>query len=500
MILRSYSLIGALALATASCSLDMSRQPISSTKPAPSVDADIITPSDGIAHLTVNAGKSHQTLIGFGAAVAWYTNYLTGFGADSPINDAAFRDLGLDIIRLRDHYGRQEANNPSSINDEVTVLARATKSLGHSPKILLSSWSPPASLKLSGKELCRDTDAEESCTLVKDANGFVYDQFANYFVESLDYYAASGIVPDYLSIQNEPNYTPNGWEGCRLEATESRVYPAYDKALSAVHTALSSVSDAPILIGPEPISLDNNVLDTYMSDVTRPLLGGIAHHMYSRNSWTAPDSYQPEMKDALATANGVPLWQTEFDTQNGAGDTGGFETAWVIHNSLAVENISAFLYWGLIWPSNSAGLIWVTRDANTKTMQFTLRDQYYAVRHFARYTDPGYVRVDATSSLSDVRVSAYVSPDSSQLTMVLLNVGSSDVNVQLDSMAGFSAPHTEAYRTLFRTGDAGVSERWQQLDGFDVNQLFTLPSRSVVTVVMNSSIAADAAVTDDAGS
>jgi O-glycosyl hydrolase len=172
----------------------------------------------------------------------------------------------------------------------------------------------------------------------------------------------------------------------------------------------------------------------------------------------------------------------------------------VIHNSLAVENVSAFLYWGLIWPSDSAGLIWVTYDAATKTPHFTLRDQYYALRHFARYTDPGYVRVDAAASLADVRISAYLSPDNSQLTIVLLNVGSSDANVRLDSLAGFSAPHTEAYRTIFRTGDAGVSEYWRQLEGFDVNQLFTMPSRSVVTVVMNSSIAADAAVADDAGS
>ncbi len=485
MILRNPLCLGALAWATAGCSLDMSRYPT-----GPTQDAAVVAPQqsgDGIAHLVVNAAQKYQTLEGFGAAVAWYSDLLTGFTSSSSNNDTAFRDLGLDILRFRDCYGRQDQGNSSDISDEVTILARATSSLAHAPKVLLSSWSPPGNLKASGHENCTGPSSNPAipsdCTLASDNNGFVYDAFANYFVESLDYYAASGIVPDYLSIQNEPNFIPT-YEGCYFSPTETSAFPGYDKALSTVRAALTSVPDTPKIVGPELESLGSNVLDTYVTDTTRGMFDDLAHHLYSNNYWKTPDSYLTQMTDANATAKGLPLFETEFDTQNDGGTGGGFETAWVMHNSLAVEGVSMFLYWSLIWPGTSGGLIVVN---GTTRPTYTLRGQYYAMRHYARYTDPGYVRVDVSSTQSNVRVSAYLAPDNSQLTLVLLNVGTNDAPVKLDSLSDFSWSHTEAYQSTFATGDAGTSEYWKALDGFDMNQQFTLPSRSVLTVVLNSS-------------
>jgi glucuronoarabinoxylan endo-1,4-beta-xylanase len=476
----------------------MSRRDTSNGKTDTKPDSGV--PSDGIAHLVVDVGKQHQTLVGFGAAVAWYANAITGFASDAPINDIAFRDLGLDIIRLRDRYGRQDQNNSSVITDEVTIVERATASLGHPPKILLSSWSPPASLKASGRENCSDSDANNglNCTLRKGESGFPYDEFAKYFVDSLDYYADAGIVPDYLSIQNEPNFVPNGWEGCYFAGSESALYPGYDKALSAVRNALASVADAPALIGPETISLDNDALDEYVTNDTQSLYAGVAHHLYSGKAWQDPDSQLSLMRSATDTAGNLPLFQTEFDTQNASGSDGGFETAWVMHNSLAVEGLSAFLYWGLVWSGGptqdpSGGLIWVTRDSTTKEYSYKLRDHYYAMRHFARFTDPGYVRVDASSTLASVRVSGYLAPDSSQLTLVLLNVSSKDAPVKLDTLTGYSGRYTSAYRTLFRPAEPAAAEYWQQQEGFDLTQQFTLPPRAVLTVVL-STAASDAAV------
>lgn len=376
MRLHSCLLLGAAALATAACSLDMSRY--ASSTPTTS-DAGIQTDaglplSDGIAHLVIDTNKQYQTLIGFGAAVAWEANTLTGFPSSAPINDDAFRNLGLDIIRLRDRYNHQDLG-ANGINDELTVLARATASLGHAPKIMLSSWSPPGSLKASGTENCDNTSdtGKANCTLAKDASGaFVYSQFAQYFVDALNYYAAAGVVPDYLSIQNEPNYVPN-WEGCQFAETETINLPGYDKALRAVRDALAGSTEVPQIIGPEVISLDGNALGFYVTDQTRSMFDGVAHHDYSGQNWRTPDSFLSAFMNATATANGLPLLETEFDTQNAGAGEGGLETAWVMHNSLTVENVSAFLYWGLAWqgwaatattpattPANS--LIWVVYD------------------------------------------------------------------------------------------------------------------------------------------
>jgi glucuronoarabinoxylan endo-1,4-beta-xylanase len=476
-------LYATLAWATASCSLEMSRYSAGHRQDS----VECREPLEGPAQLSIDVSQKHQTLVGFGAAIAYYADWLTSFPSDSPINDAAFRDLGLDILRLRNKFDRQDFRASSDITTEVTVLERATQSLGRVPKILLSSWSPPANLKASGMELCSGTDqaAKLGCTLAKAAGGFVYDPFAQHFVQSLDYYAASGIVPDYLSIQNEPNYFPNGWEGCFFLPTEDSNYPGYDQALSTVRAALTAVSNPPKLLGPEVNNLSNGALDTYVAAATRSQYDVLAHHLYSGSNWSMPDSYLTQMADASATAADLPLFQTEFDTQGDGGTGGGFETAWVMHNALAVEGVQAFLYWSLFWagPSTQApsnAMIWISEG------NYTLRDQYYAMRHFARYTDPGYTRIDVTSSQSDVRASAYLAPDSSQLTLVMLNVGSCDAQVTADSIAGFSATHTEAYQSTFNAIDAGPSERFRQLDDFDINQPFTLPSRSVLTVVLSA--------------
>jgi O-glycosyl hydrolase len=107
------------------------------------------------------------------------------------------------------------------------------------------------------------------------------------------------------------------------------------------------------------------------------------------------------------------------------------------------------------------------------------------MRHFARYTDPGFVRVDAQpSDAQNIRASAYFSPDSSQLTVVLLNVGAFDAQLTLSITQDFVASSSEIYRTIFRTGDAGVSETWTALGGLELNQPLALPSRSVATVVL----------------
>jgi hypothetical protein len=57
-------------------------------------------------------------------------------------------------------------------------------------------------------------------TLVKSGSAFAYTQFADWWARSLAAYAGMGVVPDYISIQNEPDYYNVGWETCLFDATE----------------------------------------------------------------------------------------------------------------------------------------------------------------------------------------------------------------------------------------------------------------------------------------
>jgi glucuronoarabinoxylan endo-1,4-beta-xylanase len=480
---------GALTSLVASCSLDMSRYPSAS-------DANIhndAAPTDGIAHLSINAEQKYQTLVGFGAAEAWGAEDLTKHPLKAQIYQAIFSDLGLDILRFRNKYDRQDPDDQGGIAAEVEILQQATISLGHAPKLLLSSWSPPGTLKASGVERCHHSDPNNltDCTLAKDANNnFLYSAFGKYLADSLWFYASSNIYPDFISIQNEPGFIPNstadnGWEGCYFAANESNGFPGYDQALQAVRDALPNTNPAPKIVGPENQGINNGSPEAYLASGDPQALSNldaVAHHLYQGSTWRNPDNFNASMAALSSAAGSLPIFETEFDTQNGAATEGGFETAWVIHNVLVTEGASAFLYWDLTVTGQTGCLVAMTRS------QFTLRGQYYSMRHFSRFTDPGFVRIDAQSSTPNVRVSAYLAPDSSQLTIVVINVGSSDVQVKLESTNNFTAAASEIYRTVFNAGDAGASDYWASLGSLDSNQPLAMPSRSVATLVLHADI------------
>jgi hypothetical protein len=47
----------------------------------------------------------------------------------------------------------------------VEILQQASPSLGRTPTVLITSWSPPASLKANGQENC---SGSSNCTLRRD--------------------------------------------------------------------------------------------------------------------------------------------------------------------------------------------------------------------------------------------------------------------------------------------------------------------------------------------
>jgi glucuronoarabinoxylan endo-1,4-beta-xylanase len=150
-----------------------------------------------------------------------------------------------------------------------------------------------------------------------------------------------------------------------------------------------------------------------------------------------------------------------------------FDTAWLMNNALTVENVSAYIYWELTWnPTPATGL--VTIASPSPTSAYTINDTYYALKHFARWTDPGWVRVEATSSVSAVRTSAFVSPDGGSLTLVLLNTGAEDHLVTVDP-GGFAYGSLTIYRS------SGDTERAAAVAPEDDGSV-RLPPRSIATL------------------
>lgn len=292
---------------------------------SPGLDVVVeITPSEDVEetlapgapelNVTIDVDLTHrfQTLEGFGAAVAWHQGRLVGNVSDA-VYTLLFPELGIDILRFRNRFERSD-HSDGNLTEEVTIFERATRALGHAPRLLLSSWSPPAALKANGKERCGNN---ADCTLAKRNGKFVYEEFADWWARSLAHYASLGLKPDFISLQNEPDFIPGNWEGCKFTPEEGD-YPAYGKALAAVHARLSKLNPRPQLLGPEVLGIHYHRIPNYLAALDSTLLDGVAHHIYERGNddmwdWRSPgpDSFLDEMTE-VRNSTSLPTFQTEF--------------------------------------------------------------------------------------------------------------------------------------------------------------------------------------------
>ena len=455
------------------------------------VDGGVLLPSgpaDVIA--AIDATSTHQTLEGFGAAVAFVANFLSVQSGD--IYKVLFVDSGLDILRIGNWYQNQDAtmttsSTPFTDNAAVQIVQKATAARGGQPlKILMSSWSPPAYLKSNGMTKpppgsgASDAGSPLPGTLIKNDGAYAYAEFGDWWLRSLQAYAAQGVVPDYISIQNEPDFYATDWEACLFAATEGGTVQGiaaagYGQALDAVFGAIqgSNLTVKPHLIGPETSGIGSGKVQRYLAGMNSASFYGVAHHLYNGGATgrnPAPDSFALSMATVATSVAGKPTFMTEYSP----GGPTMFDTAWLMHNALTVEGVSAYIYWELIWGGQPSPVPLVSIANASPGSTYTVNDTYYALKHFAKWTDPGWVRVDATPSVAEVKASAFISPDGKQLTVVLLNTDTADHVVAVN-------PGTFAFSTLTAYRSSGTSERASQAVLGDDGGI-ALPARSIATL------------------
>jgi len=437
---------------------------------------------------TIDVGHREQRLAGFGGATAYYQDWIAGHPYKTEIYNALFRDLKLDILRLQNVW-RPTKGADFAKNDQ-DIVKGAGKSLGHPITILMSSWSPPGNLKSTGSE-------KNGGTLASVNGAFVYDRFGQYWADALAAYRRLGIVPTYVSIQNEPDWKAE-WETCLFKPTEQVeevggqvfdkgvTYAGYDKALDATYRKLQALPPArrPQLIGPEPTGIGDKKVLQYL-DTTTPRgraelaqLNGLAYHLYNGGDIKNPDSFLPMLHAIRDAYPGKPNIMTEYDY----GDTQ--QTAWLMHNCLTEADAAAYVYWSAIWP-NDAALIRIEdpkKPSEWKTPHgWKINPKYWAIKHFAYFTAPGWYRVDTHTTNDNVKLSAFVRPDNRRLTAVLINTSPTDAaTIHLDLTrfkTGFRGPGMST--TVFQTTDA---ESWKSLGALPAGNTLVLPPRSTVTI------------------
>ena len=372
------------------------------------------------------------------------------------------------ILRLRNGYQYQEEENFNP--DLAKIVENMYKYLDCKPKIIMSSWSPPINLK--------SNNSLKGGTLKKNENGeFMYDEFAQYWVDSLKAYKRIGIEPDYISIQNEPTW--GQWDSCLFKETETTGTAGYDKALEAVHGKLQSLESRPGFLASEDLGIGYSSFSNFAEKFNRDLVYGYAYHLYhggDEGENINPDSFNKNFGRIVARYPDKPIFQTEYDQ----GDW--FYTAWIIHNALVHGNVSAYLYWALVWGPEGKALVNmedINNPSNWTTPEgYIISRDYYAFRQYSKFISPGWKRISTETKSEGLRVSAFMSPDKDSLTVVVLNVSDKDIYIMIKS-PGLQISGGDITRTSER-------EEGQYIGKYKAEALLDLPARSITTLLFNT--------------
>jgi len=380
-------------------------------------------PPDTNATGNVNLNVRHQVLDGFGASGAWNEGDVITYGNSNPeIYNILFRDLGLDIYRVRNTYNIDNGY----ITRSAQIIAAGNTALGRPLRIMNSSWSPPASLKSNGSTV--------GGTLAKDGSGnYRYADFAQWWRDSLTVWSYAGVNTYYINMQNEPDYTAS-WDTCYFSPTQSDANAGYEQAFAALYTNLNSMPNRPKLLAPEATSIAST--PSYVSALNttdKSNIYGYSHHLYDFGSDGAdiPDAYITPMANLKAAIGDRPLLQTEFSKSGPFTFTDEMNLAKLMHNALTVEEVTAYLYWELFW-TGSKGLVSITPPL------YTINPVYYAMKHYSYFTDPNWQRVDANNSSPNLRISAFIDPNDEKLSVIIINTSTTtDMTLAL-SFTGFT--------------------------------------------------------------
>jgi glucuronoarabinoxylan endo-1,4-beta-xylanase len=421
--------------------------------------------SQTAANGNITTSETHQTIEGFGASVFYYSNWLVAHPNKEAIYEKIFLDLGLDILRLGNVYGYTQTFNP----DAAEIVSMAEAYLGRPVKVMISSWSPPAYLKSNGQ-------TKNGGTLVKINGEYDYEGYAQYWADALDAYAQYGIEPVYVSIQNEPDWSTS-WETCEFSETETANKAGYDKALDAVYRKFQEFGSPPKLLAPEAKGIGDGRFRNYISHFNRDQVYGYAHHLYNGGDANNPDSFIGAMQATAKDGSDKPRFQTEYSS----GSADWLKTAWLIHNSLVFEEVSAYFHWGLIWGGlDNSELVQLENPwdrGNWKTHDgYAVTDRYWAFRQFSNYIKPGWKRVSSTASPNTVKLSAFISADGDSLTAVAINTGTAAFALTLD-FGGYQFDSG----SVIRTSD---SEQGVELGAYDGTATLDLPARSITTLAI----------------
>ena len=438
-----------------------------------------------VSTITLNPTTVHQQIHGMGAnfclgpqGIAWNTSQFNQIFSPTGLN--------ISFVRLANSF-ECELDEPQIFwrlwHSDNARFIRMFRALQPEGLITMSAWSPPAYLKSTG--------SAQGGTLAKSGSAYRYADYGDWWLRSLQDLRDNNptlpveeAIPDFISIQNETDFTPSGtfyaaWQaGNYLNATETSTRAGYPQALAAVKSAFAANGFGFVkFIGPDTTTASPSVISSYLNNLPSDAFAAIAHHPY-QGSTNNVGNNTSSLSGLRAAYPNATIYMTEFfgDDSYGEGIPGWMMHALPMHAVFTIEQANTYLMWGLSLSATS--------------------DSFCALGHYSKFIRPNDWRIAATSSDPNVVVSLYRHPVTTglpdQLILVLTNKSASYGYPTIRTSAHWAAdPARRSWKVYKTANDGSTQQRLSLVENVAGATLagdrnLVVAPYSMTTVVINS--------------
>ena len=418
--------------------------------------------------VTLNSGTKYQTIEGFGGGFM-FGIWPYGRRTKDALYDSIFVSARCNIVRIGNWYNPQK---PDEIPDEVPMMKEIQEKFPQ-VKVTIASWTPPAYLKQN--DTIAGKIGDQYLSLKKQNGDFIYDQYGDYWKQSIECFQNGGVKLHWISIQNEPDW-PADYEGCMMVPNSSfGDYAVYGKALDAVYSKVSSLG-VPLIAcdntGPEGnwLANKNATTEVYLQNIDLSKIAAVSHHFYNGRDIT-------RMRSLKQNYGSKPRFQTEYLINETATDAAWFEHVKLISDALIEEEVSMYCIFALAYKPASTHTFF---SIDTLTDNYSIRPIYYGFKHYSKSIGRGWKRIGASGGSGTLKVSAYANSAGDSAAVVLVNTGGA-TTVTLKGIP--SAVDTgEVFQTT-KAGGENLSKKYQRIAGFGKTpSTIQLDGSSITTV------------------
>ncbi|MEV4641492.1 ricin-type beta-trefoil lectin domain protein [Actinoplanes sp. NPDC049548] len=374
--------------------------------------------------ITVNPNTTYQSMVGFGAsftdAAAW--NVYNSASRNTIMNNLfGSNGIGLSFVRQpigasdfsRSFYTYDDGSADPSLSrfsvahDQAYILPLLTQARSLNPNLTFmgTPWSAPAWMKTNNNLIGGSLNTAQNGT------------YADYLVKFVQAYQNAGVPIGYLSVQNEPQFSPPGYPGMLMSAQQQ------SDIINNLGPKLRTAGLSTKILGWDH-NWDNTSYPQTVNTNAGSNVVGSAWHCYAGDpsAQSTVHNAQPakevfftecsgtESSDTSRTFADSLLWQ-------GRNLAVGSTRNWA--RTVSLWNMALDTNHGPVIGSctNCMGVVTVNGSS------VTYNAEYYVLGHLSKFVKPGAVRIDSTvQGQGGIENVAFRNPDGS-IALVAVNSG-----------------------------------------------------------------------------